>query len=256
MTRGLHYQIGGVKPLELLNLSPAGMGERSKQWVEYGRPHYAMLACVEFRRNAGLCKPPGCHGVTKHLYKKRPGPVRGFGSWRHGRAPERTSPAKGWMLVATRLSRHSGNGRPLADAKMASLSDTEVEEIERWLDVPVSWLMGPVGTLTPRCFSASGSSIPGAVIAAGSRPICRSLETAGRSTAPKGLCLPWRARLRQKENAPAISLAVVCRDGQRMAALSLRISIFAPEIQVLEFPAWDCLPYSPRVAEYGGEDKT
>ena len=46
-----------------------------------------------------------------------------------------------------------------------------------------------------------------------------------------------------KKNAPAISLAVVCRDGQRMATLSRAMSFFAPEIQVLEFPAWDCLPY-------------
>lgn len=54
-----------------------------------------------------------------------------------------------------------------------------------------------------------------------------------------------------KKNAPAISLAVVCRDGQRMAALSLALTFFAPEIQVLEFPAWDCLPYdrvSPNAA--------
>ena len=46
-----------------------------------------------------------------------------------------------------------------------------------------------------------------------------------------------------KKNAPAISLAVVCRDGQRMATLSRALSFFAPGIQVLEFPAWDCLPY-------------
>ncbi|MGB8246220.1 MAG: transcription-repair coupling factor [Pseudolabrys sp.] len=57
-----------------------------------------------------------------------------------------------------------------------------------------------------------------------------------------------------KKNAPAISLAVVCRDGQRMAALSLALTFFAPEIQVLEFPAWDCLPYdrvSPNAAVVG-----
>jgi len=42
---------------------------------------------------------------------------------------------------------------------------------------------------------------------------------------------------------PAISVAVVCRDGSRMAALSRALSFFAPEIEVLEFPAWDCLPY-------------
>src|SRR5262249_53070764 len=40
-----------------------------------------------------------------------------------------------------------------------------------------------------------------------------------------------------------ISLAVVCRDGPRMAALAPAIGFFAPDIEVLEFPAWDCPPY-------------
>jgi len=44
-------------------------------------------------------------------------------------------------------------------------------------------------------------------------------------------------------NPPAISVAVVCRDGSRMAALSRALGFFAPDIEVLEFPAWDCLPY-------------
>ena len=36
---------------------------------------------------------------------------------------------------------------------------------------------------------------------------------------------------------------VICRDGPRMAALSRALAFFAPELEVLEFPAWDCLPY-------------
>jgi transcription-repair coupling factor (superfamily II helicase) len=40
-----------------------------------------------------------------------------------------------------------------------------------------------------------------------------------------------------------VSLAVVCRDGPRMAALARGLSFFAPDVAVLEFPAWDCLPY-------------
>ena len=43
--------------------------------------------------------------------------------------------------------------------------------------------------------------------------------------------------------APAVSLAVICRDGPRMATLSRSLAFFAPDIEVLEFPAWDCLPY-------------
>src|SRR6202167_6471264 len=50
---------------------------------------------------------------------------------------------------------------------------------------------------------------------------------------------------------PAISIAVICRDGSRMAMLSRALGFFAPDIEVLEFPAWDCLPYdrvSPHAA--------
>jgi transcription-repair coupling factor (superfamily II helicase) len=50
---------------------------------------------------------------------------------------------------------------------------------------------------------------------------------------------------------PAVSLAVVCRDGPHMAMLARALSFFAPDIEVLEFPAWDCLPYdrvSPHAA--------
>jgi transcription-repair coupling factor (superfamily II helicase) len=38
-------------------------------------------------------------------------------------------------------------------------------------------------------------------------------------------------------------LLVVCRDGPRMATLAGALSFFAPELDVIEFPAWDCLPY-------------
>src|SRR3974390_2086192 len=46
-----------------------------------------------------------------------------------------------------------------------------------------------------------------------------------------------------KADAPAISLLVVCRDGQRMQALSRALSFFGPDLEIMEFPAWDCLPY-------------
>jgi transcription-repair coupling factor (superfamily II helicase) len=38
-------------------------------------------------------------------------------------------------------------------------------------------------------------------------------------------------------------LVHVCRDDQHMAALEDQISYFAPNLEVLRFPAWDCLPY-------------
>ena len=44
---------------------------------------------------------------------------------------------------------------------------------------------------------------------------------------------------------------VVCRDAERMAAFERALAFFAPELSVLTFPAWDCLPYdrvSPNAA--------
>ncbi|MDR3466198.1 MAG: transcription-repair coupling factor [Xanthobacteraceae bacterium] len=54
-----------------------------------------------------------------------------------------------------------------------------------------------------------------------------------------------------KPNPPAVSLAVVCRDGALMAQLARALDFFAPELAVLQFPAWDCQPYD-RVSPHGG----
>src|SRR6267154_101470 len=54
-----------------------------------------------------------------------------------------------------------------------------------------------------------------------------------------------------RANAPATSLLVVCRDGPRMTSLGRALAFFAPDIDVLEFPAWDCLPYD-RVSPHAG----
>ena len=60
----------------------------------------------------------------------------------------------------------------------------------------------------------------------------------------EGLVLADLARaIAARPNAPAISLAVICRDGQRMASLSRSLAFFGPDILTMEFPAWDCLPY-------------
>jgi transcription-repair coupling factor (superfamily II helicase) len=68
----------------------------------------------------------------------------------------------------------------------------------------------------------------------------------------EGLVLADLARAVAAGKAPpAISLAVICRDGPRMAMLARALGFFAPNIEVLEFPAWDCLPYdrsSPHAA--------
>jgi len=80
----------------------------------------------------------------------------------------------------------------------------------------------------------------------------RPLLLSGVADGAEGLVLSDLARaVAAGSNVPAISLAVVCRDGPRMAALSRSLAFFAPDIEVLEFPAWDCLPYdraSPHAA--------
>jgi len=45
------------------------------------------------------------------------------------------------------------------------------------------------------------------------------------------------------EAAPDGPVVFVARDGQRLPALAEALAFAAPEVPVLEFPAWDCLPY-------------
>jgi hypothetical protein len=75
----------------------------------------------------------------------------------------------------------------------------------------------------------------------------KPLTLAGVPDGAEGLVLADLAVAARKE----ASLLVVCRDGPRMAALSRALAFFAPEIEIVEFPAWDCLPYdrvSPHAA--------
>ena len=80
----------------------------------------------------------------------------------------------------------------------------------------------------------------------------RPVTLSGIADGAEGLVVADLARaIASGKNRPAISVAVVCRDGPRMAMLSRALGFFAPDIEVLEFPAWDCLPYdrvSPHAA--------
>ncbi|MFZ0239820.1 MAG: transcription-repair coupling factor, partial [Xanthobacteraceae bacterium] len=72
----------------------------------------------------------------------------------------------------------------------------------------------------------------------------RPLTLAGVPDGAEGLVVADLARaIAAGKNPPPISLAVICRDGPRMAALARAIAFFAPDVEVWEFPAWDCLPY-------------
>ena len=80
---------------------------------------------------------------------------------------------------------------------------------------------------------------PAALLQAG-----QPLTLAQVADGAEGLVLADLARaIAARPDAPAISLAVICRDGQRMAALSRALAFFGPDILTMEFPAWDCLPY-------------
>ncbi len=68
----------------------------------------------------------------------------------------------------------------------------------------------------------------------------------------EGLIVSDLARaIAAKPNPPSISLTVVCRDGPRMAQLARALEFFAPDLAIMQFPAWDCQPYD-RVSPHGG----
>ncbi len=50
------------------------------------------------------------------------------------------------------------------------------------------------------------------------------------------------ARLARADRS-GLNAVYIARDGQRLAQLARALAFFAPEVGVLEFPSWDCLPY-------------
>src|SRR5215468_1437718 len=80
----------------------------------------------------------------------------------------------------------------------------------------------------------------------------RALTLANVAEGAEGLVISDLARaIAAKPKKPAISLAVVCRDGPRMQQLARALEFFAPDLPVLQFPAWDCQPYD-RVSPHQG----
>jgi transcription-repair coupling factor (superfamily II helicase) len=79
----------------------------------------------------------------------------------------------------------------------------------------------------------------------------RPLTLAGVADGAEGLVIGDLARAIGARATVPINLLVVCRDGPRLAALSRALSFFAPDLAVLEFPAWDCQPYD-RVSPHAG----
>src|ERR1700712_4513685 len=80
----------------------------------------------------------------------------------------------------------------------------------------------------------------------------RALTLASVAEGAEGLVVSDLARaIAARPKPPAVSLAVICRDGARMAQLARSLDFFAPDLSVLQFPAWDCQPYD-RVSPHGG----
>src|SRR3954470_820075 len=80
----------------------------------------------------------------------------------------------------------------------------------------------------------------------------RPLTFANVAEGAEGLIVSDLARAIAAGPGPApVSLAVVCRDGSRMQQLARALDFFAPDLPVLQFPAWDCQPYD-RVSPHGG----
>src|ERR1700737_668903 len=80
----------------------------------------------------------------------------------------------------------------------------------------------------------------------------RVLTLANVAEGAEGLVISDLARaIAARPKKPAISLAVVCRDGARMQQLARALEFFAPDLPVMQFPAWDCQPYD-RVSPHGG----
>jgi transcription-repair coupling factor (superfamily II helicase) len=80
----------------------------------------------------------------------------------------------------------------------------------------------------------------------------RALTFANVAEGAEGLVVSDLARaVAARPKPPAVSLAVVCRDGPRMQQLARALEFFAPDLPVMQFPAWDCQPYD-RVSPHGG----
>jgi transcription-repair coupling factor (superfamily II helicase) len=79
----------------------------------------------------------------------------------------------------------------------------------------------------------------------------RVLTLANVAEGAEGLVVSDLARaIAARPKKPAISLAVICRDGPRMQQLARALEFFGPDLDVMQFPAWDCQPYD-RVSPHG-----
>ncbi len=80
--------------------------------------------------------------------------------------------------------------------------------------------------------------------------LCRNPRHLIVSGVPEGLDALLLSQMVQNEDGPD-TIIHISRDDQRMNALQGALKFFAPDVRLLIFPAWDCVPYdraSPNVA--------
>jgi transcription-repair coupling factor (superfamily II helicase) len=72
----------------------------------------------------------------------------------------------------------------------------------------------------------------------------KSLTIAGVPDGFQGVVVSDLARsVAARSKFDDASIIVLCRDAERLSALQRALEFFAPEIEVLTIPAWDCQPY-------------
>ncbi len=69
------------------------------------------------------------------------------------------------------------------------------------------------------------------------------LTVAGVPEGAHGLVVADLARAHFARAGAVKRMVAVCRDAERMNALAAGLQFFAPDLPVLTFPAWDCLPF-------------
>ena len=155
-----------------------------------------------------------------------------------------------------------------ADAEIAELTDDELAELEqpdrgarsRSLCRPDRRHGCWRRNTRARCSTASRRFAPWITTHEGARSNRRphllapgrALTFANVAEGAEGLVVSDLARaIAARPKPPAVSLAVVCRDGPRMQQLARALEFFAPDLPVMQFPAWDCQPYD-RVSPHGG----
>jgi len=221
--------------------------------------------------------------VIPHRYINPARHVRGF--WRLDwkiandgidtveRRPRRSAGRR--LLFRCWASRHPRDGshpRPLCrrrDRKPSQMD--ELAQLERLIDVPRSRSLCRGDRPTPRYPRNLAKRPVRFASSRFSRGGSRRMKQPVRSPAQR-LCLPgraltfanvaegrgrvwlsrtWRAQIAAAGRSRRRSaLAVVCRDGPRMQQLARALEFFAPDLPVLQFPAWDCQPYDRVIAAW------